>query len=116
MELNMWKSTEINDNASYRLLLIQEENGYRRFVLKISNEETFIAKNSFLTECIDNELLKKRNLRKISEKFRLIDGSRFYVDAHGIWLTESEMNAITDDKEDDEIPWLNGMPPNFASK
>lgn len=112
----MWKSTEINANTSYRLLLIQEENGSRIFLLKNSNEESLIAKNIFPTEIIENEFLKKRNLKKISENFRLIDGSRFYVDAHGIWLTDSEMNAIMEDKEDDEIPWLNGKPPNFASK
>lgn len=112
----MWKLTEIDKNTSYRLLLVQEDNGHRRFFLKNSNEEIFVKKNTFLTEPIDNEFLKKRNLRKISENFRLIDGSRFYVDAHGAWLTECEMNAINEDKEDDEIPWLNGIPPNFASK
>ncbi|WP_209435999.1 hypothetical protein [Paracidovorax oryzae] len=68
------------------------------------------------TEMVSNELLAKRNLRAISKAVSLVNGDAFHVDAHGVWLTAAEMAAILQDKEDDEIPWLNSLPPKLAPK
>lgn len=112
----MWKLTEIQSDKTYRLALVQAENGSRTFQLHDNGEGINSSIKVLLTEVVPSELLVKRSLKNISDSVPLVGGERFYVDAHGIWLTEAEMKAITEDKEDDEIPWLNGMAPNFAPR
>lgn len=111
----MWKVSDIKNGKNYVLTLIQSDVGARKIHLQ---EYDFKNENSeviFVTEVIPQDLLIKRNIEKISELILLTNGERFYVDAHGIWLTQTEMNALESDELID-IPWVNGMSPNFAPK
>lgn len=112
----MWKPSDVQNGKSYYLALVQSETGDRDFLLQEGNMDQIASGTVFSTEPVPNELLIKRNLKKISESILLVSGEHFYVDAHGIWITDSEMSAIMEDKDDDEVPWVNGMAPNFAPK
>lgn len=70
----------------------------------------------FFTECVAFDLLRHRNVERISETVSLVGGGRFYVDAHGIWLTSEEANALDSFVPLDEVPWLNGVCPRFPPK
>ncbi|BFO56004.1 hypothetical protein AVXHC19_28070 [Acidovorax sacchari] len=112
----MWKPSDICSDQRYRLLLIQSATGSRSFVLQDEREMPTVEGLFSFTERVSNELLVRRNLRAISKEVSLVNGEAFYVDAHGVWLTAAEMAAILQDKEDDEIPWLNSLPPKLAPK
>ena len=110
----MWSVSDIQDGHQYVLALTQSSTGRRRFVLKdVGADEPEAV---FFTEVVPNALLLTRHLKKIAEQVLLKTGKRFFVDAHGIWLTEEEMAALMDDKDESEVPWLNNIPPNFAPK
>lgn len=112
----MWKLSDVDPGERYRLLLIQSNTGARSFVLQ-NNTEQGVPQGMFaFTDEVPNELLLKRNLHAIAKAVTLSNGEPFYVDAHGVWLTKDEMAAILEDKDDNEIPWLNSLPPRLAPK
>lgn len=110
----MWNFSDIRDNHRYFLALTQLSTGRRRVVLCDVDEARPDA--ALFTEVLSNELLLTRDLERISEQAPLLGGGRFFVDAHGVWLTEEEMCALEDDKDDYDVPWLNGIPPVFAPR
>lgn len=112
----MWKPSDICSDQRYRLLLIQSATGSRSFLVQDEREVPTVEGLFSFTEVVSNELLARRNLRAISAAVSLINGEAFHVDAHGVWLTEAEMAAIRQDKEDGEIPWLNSLSPKLAPK
>jgi hypothetical protein len=40
-------------------------------------------------------------------------GLGYWVDAHGLWLTNEEVEAMRDERE---LPWVNGLATHFAPK
>jgi hypothetical protein len=100
----------------YRLLLIQSSTGARTLVLQNKAEQRTLEGVFAFTDEVPNELLLKRNLQVIAKAITLSNGEPFYVDAHGVWLTKDEMAAILEDNDDNEIPWLNSLPPRLAPK
>lgn len=112
----MWRRSDIDENQRYRLALIQHESRAREFVLQNESMELVSAKNILYTEIVPNELLIKGNLEAISKSVFLINGGRFYVDPHNIWITEIQMEAWLNDDEPEIMPWLNGLAPRFAEK
>jgi hypothetical protein len=114
--MNMWKSSDIDLEKRYRLLLVQSSAGVRSFVLHDETEPGASEGLFAATDQVSNELLRKRSLHAIAKTVALTNGEPFYVDAHGTWLTKDEMDAISEDKDDDEIPWLNSLPPRLAPR
>lgn len=112
----MWKLSDVDSTKHYHLLLIQSNSGARSFVLREYSESPANEGLFAFTASVPNESLLKRNLHAIAKAVALNNGEPFYVDAHGVWLTKDEMSAIVDDKDDDEIPWLNSLPPLLAPK
>jgi hypothetical protein len=114
--IEMWKFFDLDSTKNYRLLLVQGNAGSRHFEL---HEEFELPVREGLFSCtkrIPIELLLRRNLQEISKKIELADGSQFHVDAHNIWLTNDEMKAILEDKDENEIPWLNSLPPQLGAR
>jgi len=113
----MWKSSDIDAAKSYRLLLVQSSTGVRSFVLHDETDELCPTEGLFaITEQVSNDLLRKRDFHGIAKTVALTSGDPFYVEAHGTWLTNDEMAAISEDKDDNEIPWLNSLPPRLAPR
>jgi len=66
----------------------------------------------FLTAIVPADLLLQGNMRRIAE---LVPSqtAKVWVDAHNVWLTSEEVEALEDDRE---VPWLNGLAANLAPK
>lgn len=112
----MWKLSDVDAAKRYCLLLIQSSPGVRSFVLQGIAERHALDGLFAFTKEVPNALLLKRDLQAIADAVTLSNGEPFHVDAHGVWLTNDEMIAILEDKDDDEIPWLNSLPPRLAPK
>jgi hypothetical protein len=112
----MWKRMDLDETKSYSLDFYQDPDGSRRIELHedgIENESTGLV----MTTCqIPYDLLFSCDLEAISEYLKSNGKKSFGVDAHGIWLTEEEIQALMDDVDETEVPWLNDMPPNFAPR
>lgn len=109
----MWNISDIRNDKNYLLLLLQSSAGSRKFLLEEVCSKNTHANVAFKTKPVPKELLITRDIIEISKLIPLDTGERFYVDAHGIWLTEIEMLALEDGED---VPWLNGLPPGFAPK
>lgn len=112
----MWKASDVDASKKYRLALVQAPNGGRRFFLEEEGTSGSHKGTTFYTAHVPNELLIRGDIGDIARQVPLKDGQPFFVDAHNVWITQEEMSALSEDKEDEEIPWLNGMPPMFAPK
>lgn len=113
----MWKRADVDPAGQYRLLLTQAPSGARAFVLQSLDDAPPEAANLYaFTEQVPHGLLLNRDLRGISETVRLGNGKPFFLDAHGVWVTQEEMAAILERKRDHEIPWLNGIRPLWAPR
>lgn len=111
----MWNSSDLVEGQDYFLSLCQKTSGTRYFSLH-SIGETLCDEAVFQTEIVPYELLDKRDFIEIAKTVTLINGDKFYVDAHGVWLSVRECEAIDDDLEEDQVPWVNGLPPNLAPR
>lgn len=112
----MWKVADVQDGKRYRLVLIQEMDGARRFFLSEDSQQIEPSDSALITEVVPNDLLRRRDLIGVSEFVSLTGGDHFYVDPHGVWLTEREFDALSRGTPDDEVPWLNGICPLFPPR
>ena len=103
----MWRKSDIHDGKSYHLSLDQLTNGHRKFTLHEVGADTPSPGAIFLTLVVPNDLLIRKDFEEISDTVAINDGTRFFVDAHGVWLKQEEMAALEGDASDDEVPWLN---------
>lgn len=114
LKLNMWKRSEIEEHRAYRVALCQAPNGLRTFRLVADGCEA-PHDSPLCTEVVPHELLQGGQLHAIARTVKLTSGESFWVDAHGVWFTRPEADALNEDDEG-EIPWLNGLPPLLAPK
>jgi len=112
----MWQRSEVNEMFSYRVALRQHKNGSRSFGLSRLGSIELPPDTVFLTQVVPKDLLLRRSFRRIAESVRLESGDPFWVDAHGTWLTQAEIEALDKDVPFSEVPWLNGLSPNFAPR
>ncbi|WP_144240851.1 hypothetical protein [Dyella japonica] len=112
----MWKIADVQKDKRYRLALVELEGGERELRLLEENALTDLPEVMFVTECVPQELLRRRSVEHISKTVSLVDGGRFYFDAHGVWLTSDEASALQSGVPLREIPWLNGTIPRFPPK
>lgn len=115
----MWKSSDVNETQQYRLHLCQTSDGMRsiKLVLLGSDTEAYPPNDVFLiTTVVPNDLLKSRNVIRIADTVVLTDGRRFYVDAHGIWLADSEWQEMNSSLSFKDVHWITGTMPNFPPR
>jgi hypothetical protein len=112
----MWKIADLQEGKRYRVALVELEGGDRRFSLLEEHAPSDLPGVMFITECVPFELLRRRDFQSISEAVSLVGGGRFYVEAHGMWLTSEEVSALESFVPLSEIPWLNGVLPRFPPK
>jgi hypothetical protein len=68
----------------------------------------------FETKVVPHELLKARNLSRIAQEVELANNKAFEVDAHGIWFTPQELDALEDSEDIDSVQWCTTTPPVLA--
>lgn len=117
----IWRASDVRVNGKYRLYLCESNEGKRFFkLIEIgSDNEDQSYEVIYISEPISqniNEALKRGDLLMISEAVLLEDGHPFFVDAHGTWLTESEVKEMDADVNFNDIHWATGRVPNFAPK
>jgi hypothetical protein len=115
---SLWSVADVEDGKCYQLLLCQSEDGKRVFRLNpvASSDNPHARDVKLKTEIVPNELLRRRNFSAISDSVALDNGERFHVDAHGVWLTETEYQSLISGHELSRIEWLDGAPPDFPPK
>ena len=108
----MWHRADVVDGCSYQVALCQDKRGHRSFVLHQVGSTQLPPDAVFLTAIVPADLLLQGNMRRIAE---LVPSqtAKVWVDAHNVWLTSEEVEALEDDRE---VPWLNGLAANLAPK
>jgi hypothetical protein len=112
----MWKRAEVTEGQRFRVVLCQGPTGKRTFALQPMDDARPPVDAVFTTEEVPNELLLRRDFEGIAKAVRLTNGKRFSTDAHGIWLTQEEMAALSAGIDHSRVPWVNGMPANFSPR
>jgi hypothetical protein len=115
----IWQRSEINDHENYRLHLCQSDEGKRFFrLIKIGTvSETTPQKDVyFISAPVPNNLLKMGDVIAISEVVRLDNGDAYFVDDHGIWLTDSECKQMDSGLKFNEIQWVTDRAPKFPPR
>ena len=111
----MWPPSDVDQSRRYRVALCQSPTGARTHALHPEDQEKLPENAVFLTAVVSTELLMRRDFRAISNAVKLIDGQGYWVDAHGVWFTLEEVEALEGD-DDAEAPWVNGLPALVAPK
>lgn len=117
--MKIWSVSDIDDTASYQLLLCQNALGRRYFkLLRADEQEAALMpeEHILLTQVVPNQLLKARDLHAISLAVSLSNGERFCVDAHGVWLTTQELNGLNAGAAYGAINWVTAAPPFFPDR
>ncbi len=109
----MWLRSAVEESKQYQVALCQAPNGTRTHALHPTDGLSLPEHAVFLTAVVPTALLLKRDLKGISNTVVLSDGKRYWVDAHGVWLTLEELDALENDRV---VPWVNGIAPSFAPK
>lgn len=117
----IWRASDVNVNGRYRLHLCESSEGNRFFkLIQIdSNEDEQSDDVIYISELIPqnvNEALRRGDLLMISEIVPLENGQPFFVDAHGVWLTMSEVNEMDANVDFNDIHWATGKMPIFPQK
>ena len=110
-----WKRSDVLDGKRYYVALCQSSSGRRYYELCELGSAPLSGDAVLLTAEVPNSLLAARQYEAISNTVLLTNGRRFYVEAHGIWLTDDELEALDADWER-QVPWLNGIPASFPPK
>jgi hypothetical protein len=115
----IWRSSDVSRNSQYKLHLCQSNDGKRFF--RLIEVESDADKNPqddvfLVSQVVPNHLLEKRDVQLISESVVLSNGRSFFVDAHGVWLTETEAQEIDLGVTFEKIKWITDSVPKFASR
>ncbi|WP_236209227.1 hypothetical protein [Pseudomonas tohonis] len=117
--MKIWSISDVQDTGCYRLLLCQNASGRRYFKLGSvhqNNHELPVEDQVLSTHPVSNHLLQGRDIFRIAESTLLSSGERFLVDAHGIWLTENEIEQMDKGMAYDRINWATIAPPFFPDR
>lgn len=109
----MWKMSEIRDDVEYKIELCQDSHGRRSLRLTDTKTAGNRPDAIFETGVVSNDILRTRDLYLLSEEVRLVDGGQFEFDAHGIWFTKEEMDALDEERE---VTWSTKSPPRLAPR
>lgn len=111
----VWKRSDVDRSKAYQAALCQAASGLRYFSLHELGAAELPADCCLLTETVPMDLLLRGDLIGISESVQLTTGERFDVDAHGVWLTRQEVEAMATVSLS-KVPWHNGIAPRFAPR
>jgi hypothetical protein len=92
-----WRSSDIQEGKSYRVLLCQGSDDYRYYTLFCADDPQYAARDPdayFETEEVEHTVLKTCNPSRIMRATRLTNGEWFGMDGHMIWLTEAECEGF----------------------
>ena len=110
----MWLLSDLNADKVYCLGLCQDLDGTRFFQLAPLHERECYVNDPRVfnwTRTVPMELLRKRNLSAIAQEVSLESGQKFFVDAHGVWLTEKEFEQLKQGIGFEEVKWSTGTGP-----
>lgn len=109
----MWRRNEVEEGQEYQVVLCQADSGRRSYALHLAQDDLQLPAEAVLvTQTVPMNLLLLRDVVSISETVMLTTGERFFTEAHGIWLTSSEAQALDASNGDwRAVPWLNGLEP-----
>lgn len=111
----MWKLSDISAESTYVLELCHDDDsGQRFFRLRVATESAADTDVVFETQHVSHELLRSRNLSQIATDVKLANGRSFEVDAHGIWFTPEELDALEETEDMDAVKWCTATPPLLA--
>jgi hypothetical protein len=117
MERNMiWSVSDIQEDKSYRLELCQSSDGKRTFKLVESDSKVKDDEVYYRTAIVNNDLLVRRSLIAISKAINLETGDSFYVDPHGMWVTQRESDQLESGVDFFEVEWETKEPPSVARR
>ena len=97
--------SDIQEDKSYCLELCQTDTAKRIFKLVESDAEEKSSEAYYRTGIVDNDLLVKRSLIAISKATKLDNGDKFYVDPHGMWITQKESDQLESGVGFFEVEW-----------
>ena len=109
----MWQRSAVEESKEYQVALCQAPDGRRTHALHPTDSSHLPEHAVFLTTIVPTSLLLAGDLKGISKAVLLNDGKHYWVDAHGLWLTLEELDALENDQV---VPWVNGIAPPFAPK
>lgn len=109
----------LEPNETYVVDLIQEESGKRYIRVRKPNEskhENTALESKVYSGQILNDFASSR---QISSDVTTVDDEPFGLDPHDMWMTLTEAkywreHRSQDALEDENAPWVNGLPPLFA--
>lgn len=109
----MWRRDEVHEEVEYRVCLCQAKSGRRTYALHVAHGDLPLPPETiFVTDIVPIELLLSGHIPRISETIRLTTGERFFIEAHNVWFTSTEMQALESNDHDWEaVPWVNGLWP-----
>ena len=113
----IWRVSDVIEGEQYKVELCQSANGRRLLRLKPVCDETTDAPDLtvvYVSQVVPNDLLRRGDIISISEQVLLENGRPFFMDAHGIWLSESESEQIDAGVSLSQIRWVTKVPPKFA--
>jgi len=108
----IWRTSEVLEGVEYKLALCQDSHGVRELRI-LQKDEAVPSDCIFATQSVPTQLLRKRDVISIAEQVPLDDGTRFYVDAHGIWFSQSESIQRSSGVEHEDIQWVTPFPPKL---
>lgn len=108
----MWKLSEVDAKLNYVIQLCHEATtGQRYFQLRATTSPNASEDVVFETEVVPNELLKLGDISRIAENVKLSNGGFFKVEAHNVWFTQGEFDALESDDDSDSVEWCTPTPP-----
>lgn len=110
----MWQRSDFDDRFNYAVQLCAKGFGLRYYKLREASADPGGPEVYFETEVVPNELLKRRDLERISESVKLSNGGTFVVDAHCVWFLPEEAEAFFN--QDPGKWWCTPAPPIIAPK
>lgn len=111
----MWRKRDIQESCSYRLLLV-EKDGRRRVALLAEGALVEAEQPYLVTNTIPTDVQMRHDMDELAKVAHVDSVGGIVVDAHGIWWTKVEREALQSGARFNEIPWTFGTVPKFAPK
>lgn len=113
----MWKQ-RLDPGLTYVVDLVQMPDGMRYLQPRLADSPP--TKQAVLSSqpYEGGDLMSWREYGRVTEFVELEDGSRFFLDPHGVWLLPEEAEFLRGRRhlQGGDPPWFNGIAPRFPPK